>query len=107
MMATSKLWLKPFWHNFGSMIGFIYHLFCYCPRVACFWSQVQESLKMHSIDLKLTLEIVLLGDLERPDQSITNILILIVKVLIFNSQSVDSIQLDSLKLYVKHHSIVV
>lgn len=61
---------------------------------------------MHSIDLKLTLEIVLLGDLERPGQSITNILILLVKVFIFNSQSVDSIRLDRLKLYVKHHSIV-
>ena len=41
---------------------------------------------MHNIDLKLTLEIVLLGDLERPGQSITNILILLVKVFIFNSQ---------------------
>ena len=67
------------------------HLFWYCPQVACFWSQVQEWLKMHNIDLKLTLEIVLLGDLERPGQSINNTLILLVKVFIFNSQSVDSI----------------
>ena len=79
------------------------HLFWYCPRVACFWSQVQEWLKMHSIDLKLTQEIVLLGDLERPGQSITIILILLLKVFIFNSQSVDSI---TLKLYVKLHSIL-
>jgi hypothetical protein len=57
-------------------------------------------------DLKFTLEIMLLGDLERPGQSITNILILLVKVFVFNSQCVDSIQLDRLKLYVKHHSIV-
>jgi hypothetical protein len=63
------------------------HLFWYCPQ-ACFWSQVQEWLKMHSIDLKLTIEIVLLGDLEI---SITNKLILLVKVFIFNMQSVDSI----------------
>ena len=82
------------------------HLLWYCPQVACFWSQVQGWLKMHSIDLKLTLEILLLGDLERPCQSITNILILLVKVFIFNSQSVDSIRLDILKLYVKHHSVV-
>ena len=81
------------------------HLFWYCPQVACFWSQVQEWLKMHNIDLKLTLEIILLGDLERPCQSITNILILLEKVFIFNSQSVDSIRLDRLKLYVKHHSV--
>ena len=82
------------------------HLFWYCPQVACFWSQVQEWLKMHSIDLKLTLELVVLGDLERPGQSITDILILLVKVFIFNSQSVDSIRSDRLKLYIKHHSIV-
>ena len=82
------------------------HLFLYCPQVACFWSQVQEWLKIHSIDLKLNLEIVLLGVLERPGQSITNILILLVKVFIFNTQSVDSMRLDRFKLYVKHHSIV-
>ena len=82
------------------------HLFWYCSQVACFWSQVQEWLKIHSIDLKLTLEIVLLGDLERPGQSITNILILLVKVFIFNSQSVDSIRLDTFWIYVEHHSIV-
>ena len=57
-------------------------------------------------DLKLTLEIVLLGDLERPGQSINNILTFLVKVFIFNSQSVDSNRLDRLKLYIKHHSIV-
>ena len=84
----------------------IEHLFWYCPQVACFWSQVQEWLKMHSSDLILTLEIVLLEYLERPGQSITNIPILLVTVFIFNSQSVDSIRLDRLKLYVKHHSIV-
>ena len=39
---------------------------------------------MHNIDLKLTLEVVLLGDLERPGQSIANILILLVKIFIFN-----------------------
>ena len=50
------------------------HLFWYCPQVACFWSQVQEWLKMHSIDLKFILEIVLFEDLERPGQSITNTL---------------------------------
>ena len=61
---------------------------------------------MLRIDLKLTLEIVLLGDLERPGQSITNIQILLVKVFIFNSLSVDSVQLDRFKLYVKHHSRV-
>ena len=61
---------------------------------------------MQNIDLKLTLEIVLLGDLERSGQSITNILVLLEKVFIFNSQSVDSIRLDKLKLYIKHHSIV-
>ena len=71
------------------------HLSWYCPQVACFWSQVQKWLKINSIDLKLTLEIVLLGDH-----------LLLVKVFIFNSQSVDSIRLDRLKLYVKHHSIV-
>ena len=54
----------------------------------------------------IALEIALLGDLERPGQSITNILRLVVKLFIFNSQSVDSIRLDRLKLYVKHHSIV-
>ena len=58
------------------------------------------------IDLKFTLEIVLLGDMESPGQSITNIIIPLVKVFIFNSQSVDSIQLDRLKFYVKHPSIV-
>ena len=68
------------------------HLFWHCPQVACFWAQVQEWLKMHSIGLKLTLEIVLLGDLERPGQSITNIVILLVKVFIFNTQSVDSMR---------------
>jgi hypothetical protein len=61
---------------------------------------------MHSIDLKLNLEIVLLEGLERPGESISNILILLVKVFIFNSQSVDSILFDRLKLYVKHHRIV-
>ena len=62
---------------------------------------------MNSIDLKLTLEIELLGDLERPGLSITNILILLVKVFIFNTQSVDPIRLDRLKLHVKHQSICV
>jgi hypothetical protein len=61
---------------------------------------------MHNIDLKLTLEIILLGDLERPGQSITDILILLVKLFIFNSQSVDSIRLGRFKLHVKHPSIV-
>jgi hypothetical protein len=53
----------------------IYHLFWCCPQVAFVWSQIQEWQKKCKINRKLTLEIALLGDLERPGQSINNTLL--------------------------------
>ena len=56
--------------------------------------------------LKFTLQIAVLGDLESRWQSIHNRIILIGKVFIFSSHSVDTIRLERFKMYVKHHSTI-
>jgi hypothetical protein len=84
------------------------HLVWICPYVACFWSQVQEWLENHNIHFKLTLQIAVLGNLESHSQSINNIIVIILvgKVFIFISQSVDTIRLERFEMYVKHHSTI-
>ena len=78
------------------------HLFWYCTYAACFWSQVQEWLKEnHNMQLKWTLQIAVLGNVESHSQSKNNIMILAVKVFIFSSQSVDTIRFERLKTFCK------
>lgn len=70
------------------------NLFWCCSYAACFWSQVQKWFKKnHVIHLKSS-----------KSQSIKNIIMRVGKVFIFTSQSVDTMQLEKFKMYVKHHS---
>ena len=80
------------------------HLFCYCPYVARFWSQVQERLKNYNIYLEITLQTAILGDLKSHSQSINNIIILLAKHFIFNLQSVETMRIERFSTFVKHHN---